>query len=131
MPPRVLPKPIVNVVFMLGIVSGLGFRSLTILDVVLPHAVRRVWYAAVIGYLFFFGYRYFIAVRRRHVVKSHRLVEKVSGDGDLSAEDRAEIAYIVESLVLSKERWNYLFIFIISCIAIVIDQVLAGNISSM
>ena len=45
--------------------------------------------------------------------------------GEITAEDRALIAYVLSSIIKSKENLNYLFIFVLSLIAVGVDIFLA------
>jgi hypothetical protein len=45
----------------------------------------------------------------------------------LNADDRAAAFYFLNSINKSPEDWNYLAIFILSALAIVLDSALPGN----
>jgi hypothetical protein len=83
-----------------------------------------VWYFGVLGYMVFFIYRYFISLRRKRVVARTEILEKLRGAEVLSADDRAAALYLLSSIQKSPEDWNYLAIFILSAVAIVIDLML-------
>ena len=121
MPHRTLPKSIINLFFLIGVFSAIAFRSLTIIDSLGSNLVRLVWYLAVIGYVIFFGFRFFIASKRRSAILENKLIEKMDDVDCIAENDREEIKYLLNSLIKSKEIYNYLFIFVVSILAIALD----------
>jgi len=115
-----MPPAVINLFFIIGLVSATLFRSLTIMQHFAPQLIRPMWYCGVIGYLLFFGYRYRIARKRREAITENDLIEKLRTD-QLSHSERNEIAYLLYSLQRSKEIYNYQYIFLTSIIAIGID----------
>jgi hypothetical protein len=115
-----LHPAIINLFFIIGLISATLFRSLTIVDRFSPGLVRPLWYLGVGGYLLFFGYRYRIARKRRAAISENNLIEKLQS-GELSNDERDEIAYLLHSLQRSKEIYNYLYIFFTSIVAITAD----------
>ncbi len=124
-PPQTSSKWITHGVFALGIFSSLAFRAIPVMDHLLASWVRPVWYAGVLGYVIFFFYRYRVSRRRRRTVREFRLIESLEGEEDLSADQRRAARYLLDSLVESREVHNYYAIFILSGVAIALDQVLA------
>lgn len=121
---RTLPKSIINLFFLIGIFSAVAFRSLTIIDFLGSAYVRLAWYLAVIGYVIFFGFRFYIALKRRSAILENRLIEKMNDVDCMAENDREEIKYLLNSIIKSKEIYNYLFIFVISIVAIALDIML-------
>ncbi len=119
--PTTVPSPVIYAALIIGLWGGFSFRVLTVLDVVAPNWVRPVWYSAVIGYLFFFGYRFLITQRRRAMVLNHDLIGKVRDPATLAESDRKRIEYVLRSITRSRENINYLFIFVMSIVAIALD----------
>ncbi|MFW5808605.1 MAG: hypothetical protein ACOC2H_00410 [Spirochaetota bacterium] len=120
---KVLPRYIIVGFFLIGIISATLFRSMVIVNRYFPGYSRAVWYCAVIGYIFFFGYRFHIASKRRKAVLDGDLIRKVNDSG-LAENDRRNVSYILNSLVQSREMYNYIFIFALSLVAIAADIVL-------
>jgi hypothetical protein len=56
-----MPIWVINLFFYLGLPSALLFRSTIIVNHFNPNWGRIIWYIAVSGYIFFFGYRYYIS----------------------------------------------------------------------
>lgn len=119
--PKILPKSVILFSFFVGVLCAISFRSLTILAKVRPEWVRPVWYFAVVGYVYFFAYRFYITHKRKKVIIEQGLLEKLEQHDNLTEEDRAVISYLLASLIKSKEGINYLLIFVLSIVAIVID----------
>lgn len=122
--PKVLPHFVINLFFLLGIFSALCFRSLLILDKTAPSFVRPVWYISVIGYIFFFAYRWIITERRRKYVRKSHVLNKIKSDHPLNQADKKILEYLLSSIDRSRENLNYLAIFILSIIAIILDIIL-------
>ena len=75
--------------------------------------------------MFFFLYRYVISLKRKRAIHEYNLISKLQGDEKLSSEDREVAVYLLSSLKKSRENLNYLFIFALSGIAVVIDILLS------
>ena len=120
---KTLPPAVINLFFILGLISALLFRSLFLFNYYYSSLSHVVWYCAVTGYLFFFGFRYYISRKRRRTIIMKNLLDKVTAS-DIAPADRDEINYILQSIIKSKEMFNYVFIFVVSIVAISVDIVL-------
>jgi len=125
--PKIIPKPVIVGFFIVGLLSSVAFRAIILLQKFDPHWVRPVWYLGVIGYMVFFIYRYFISQRRKRTIAQSNIIEKIHAGTALTAEDRAAALYLLNSIRKSPEDWNYLAIFILSALAIVLDLALPGK----
>ncbi|MBU2538005.1 MAG: hypothetical protein KKH22_06175 [Proteobacteria bacterium] len=123
--PRTVPPFVIYLFMVIGLLSAVAFRLLTIINTFSPALMRPVWYFGVIGYIFFFAYRYHISEKRKTAIRANQLLEKIQGSGDISNEDRVLIAYVLSSIIKSKENLNYLFIFALSIAAVGVDILLA------
>ncbi len=121
--PHTLPSLIINLFFIIGLLSALSFRALLVIKELFPEFFRPVWYLGIIGYIVFFSYRYFISVKRKKAISHNKLISKVK-QNKLSIDDRRVIAYLLASIEKSKENLNYLFIFATSALAILLDIML-------
>ena len=92
-----------------------------IIMVIFMHGCSGIW---ELGYLWFFGHRYHIAKRRFNVIQELDILTKIQKREQLSEKDFEGLNYVLWSLSVSKERLNYLVIFIFSVIAIVISLIL-------
>jgi hypothetical protein len=125
--PKIIPKPIIVTAFLLGLLSSVAFRAIILLQKFEPQWVRPVWYFGVIGYMLFFMYRYYISHRRKRTISQTNIIEKVRTGEALSPDDREAALYLLNSIRKSQEDWNYLAIFVLSILAIVLDLVLPGK----
>ena len=120
--PHTLPPAVINLFFVIGLISALSFRSLMALKDMQPELFRPVWYLGIIGYILFFSYRYIISQKRKKTISDYNLINKVQKD-ELNKDDRQAIAYLLASIKKSRENLNYLFIFATSALAILFDLV--------
>ena len=116
-----LPLYVINGFFLIGLLSAIAFRSIIVFQRLEPVWIRPVWYIGVFGYIGFFLYRYSITRKRKHAIRDHELIEKVQANACLTEDDREVLIYLLSSIKKSHEDMNYLFIFILSIIAILID----------
>ena len=123
--PKTVSPFVIYLFLVIGLLSAVAFRLMTIINTFSPALLRPVWYFGVIGYIFFFAYRYHISEKRKNAIRANRLLEKIQGQGEITGEDRALIAYVLSSIVKSKENLNYLFIFVLSIAAVGVDILLA------
>lgn len=122
--PHTLPPVVINLFFALGLTSALCVRALMAVKEFQPELFRTVWYAGIIGYVFFFSYRYGISRKRKKTIRDYNLITKVEKGEVLSAGDRDALVYLLSSLQKSRESLNYLFIFVTSALAIILDLAL-------
>lgn len=125
--PKILPKPIIIGFFLLGLLSSVAFRAIILFQKYRPSWVRPLWYFGVIGYMAFFIYRYYISQRRKRTIAQSSIIEKLRAGDTLSADDREAALYLLNSIRKSQEDWNYLAIFVLSILAIVLDLILPGK----
>jgi hypothetical protein len=79
---------------------------------------QAAWYIAVLGFFVFFLYKFRIDRARALLVKDQRLMEIISGSGNLESSDRAHIRGILCAISSSKDRVNYFVIFSSSVLAL-------------
>ncbi|WP_372798020.1 hypothetical protein [Pontiella sp.] len=117
----VLPKWLINLFLWIGLSAGIAVRMLMILNRWYPPATVYVWRFAMASYFFFFLYRYIIGRRRRGIVVRHQLIDKIRAAEGLDETTREGTVYILRSIVRSKELFNYMFICILSLLALILD----------
>lgn len=117
---KIMPPWIINIFFYTGMISALLFRSTIIVNRYNTYWGRVLWYIAVSGYIFFFGYRFYISRKRRKVIAEEELIRKVE-ECNLAEDDRENVKYLLNSLQKSKEMINYVLIFVLSALTICID----------
>lgn len=106
--------------FIIGVIPVICFRLVTIAQHYSDILSKAVWYAAVVGSLIFFWFRYNISYRRYKTITVRELVDKVDKKKPLDEHDYKSLNYILSSLIISKERLNYLLIFIASIVSLAI-----------
>lgn len=119
--PQTLPPLVINLFFVIGLVSALSFRLLIGVKELQPELFRPVWYVGIIGYILFFSFRYSITRKRRKAIRDFDLIAKVKRGSEFSVADRQVMTYLLSSLEKSRENLNYLFIFVTSGLAILFD----------
>jgi hypothetical protein len=120
-----LPAFYINFFFIIGIISALAVRALIIFNNINKDLIRPAWYIGVVGYIIFFGFRYWISYKRKKLISGFNLIEKLQSNTGFSNDDKEVLEYLLLSLHKSRENINYLFIFAMSFIAIVIDVYLS------
>jgi len=78
------------------------------------------WYVGVSGFLVFFVYKYRILKKRTYEIKQYNILDKLKSKKELTEEDYGLIESILCSLTSKKEQINYLFIFCLSAVALMI-----------
>lgn len=106
--------------FALGLLSVILFRIIPVADRIHPLGGRLAWYGAVVSSMIFFGRRGKISRRRQRLVQERELVEKVAKRTSLNGEDYETLEYILWSNQASKEWANYLAIFILSLLSLIV-----------
>ena len=122
--PHILPKYIIYGFFVIGLISAIAFRAIIVFQHLEPSWVRPVWYAGIVGYIFFFLYRYRITKKRKKAIDDFELIDKVKANACLTEEDREIVLYLLSSIKSSPEDLNYAIIFILSILAILADILL-------
>ena len=55
--PKTVPSFVVYLFLVIGLLSAVAFRLVTIINTFIPSLLRPVWYFGVIGYIFFLRVR--------------------------------------------------------------------------
>lgn len=116
-----LPPFVINLFFVIGLLSALSFRLLLIVQEVAPDMFKAVWYSGIIGYILFFSFRYFISQKRKNAITQSNLIEHIENGETLSENDRQAVIYLLSSIQKSREDLNYMFIFLTSALAVLYD----------
>ena len=116
--PKRLPDWVTWLAFGVGLTGAISLRLILVAKAYWPHLIRLFWYVGVLGNMCFFLFRSFITYRRRHIILELDLLEKLRQMKPLQPIDYKALHYLVASLYISKERWNYFVIFLFSMLAI-------------
>ena len=106
--------------FIIGLIAIIAVRAVTILEHVKPIYGKIAWYVGILGFFMYFGYKYKIDRSRYGLIKNSDLVNKLLRDDKMEKEDREIIGSVLCALTSSKDRINYLMIFISSAIVLII-----------
>ena len=106
--------------FIIGIIATIAIRVVTVLIHVNPIYSKIAWYIGVGGFFAFFIYKFKINRARAKAITSRKLLEKVKDRNSLKDEDYNLIASILCGLNSRKETINYVFIFGLSAVAILL-----------
>jgi hypothetical protein len=126
LPPQTVSPYIINLFFVVGLIAAFSFRILIVFSHSYQSLFRPAWYLGTIGYLFFFLYRFMISQKRKRAIEQYGLIPKLEQADQLSDEDREVLVYLLSSIKKSRENLNYLFIFGLSFLAILADQILSA-----
>lgn len=118
-------KPFVrNLFFLTGIIATFSYRAIIVLNHIDAAWVTIAWYVGTAGFIIYFIHRYRVSEKRTYLIRQHNLIQKVAQSKEFSSADQAAMEYIVGTLVSTKEKWNYIFIFVTSGIALIVGIVL-------
>ncbi len=106
--------------FWAGIIATLAYRVIIIFTNFDPLWNKVSWYIGTIGFIFYFAHRFRISEKREHLIIKYKLDKKIARLDGLADDDKAAMGYVFGTLVSSKERWNSIFIFVTSGLALLI-----------
>lgn len=108
------------VFFLIGIIATVAVRLVTILTHTNPLYAKIAWYIGIGGFFIFFVYKFKVSQARSRNINQQNLLDKLNQQNRLSQDDYSLIGAILCSLSSKKERINYLFIFALSAVAILL-----------
>ncbi len=109
--------------FWSGIIATFAYRVIVVLNFYSPLWVQIAWYVGTVGFIIYFIHRFQISEKRAKIITEHQLLAKVESL-PLEKNDRQAMQYIFRTLRTSKEKWNYIFIFVLSGLALITGIVL-------
>jgi hypothetical protein len=104
--------------FIIGMISTIAVRIVTVLAHFNPLYGIIAWYVGVLGFFFFFVYKYRVDRARYRLIVKSGLREKIKQGEAIAKKDRELLGSILCALSSNKDRINYLLIFISSALAI-------------
>ncbi len=105
--------------FWSGIVATAAYRIIVVLNNYSPFWSTISWYVGTIGFIIYFAHRYQVSERRYELLKKYKLLSKIKRSSIFSAAEKDASEYILGTLLSTKERWNFIFIFVASTIALI------------
>lgn len=106
--------------FVIGIIATVALRVVTVLMDFRPIYGKITWYVGVGGFLVFFIYKFILNQRLKNFIYKSGLLDKINRQVGLSEQDYKLIREIFCGLTSKKERINYLFIFVLSAVALIL-----------
>ena len=106
--------------FIIGMISTIAVRVVTVLANLKPIYGEIAWYIGVFGFFIFFVYKFRVDRARYRLIVKSNLMEKISGSQTIAPEDREPISSILCALSSNKDRINYLIIFVSSALALLL-----------
>lgn len=113
------PVWIRNLFFWCGIVATVSYRAIVILNHYSTTVSMIAWYLGTVGFILYFWHRYLVSEKRVDLIKKHDLIKAVSAT-NLSKDQIEANEYILTTLLSTKEKWNYIVIFVTSILAIIL-----------
>lgn len=121
--PTFHPRWIRELFFWVGIIATIAYRIIIIVDKFNPNISRLMWYIGTVGFIIYFYHRYQISEKRTRLIKQHNLDIKVENGEPFTDEDKKVMDYIFTTLKSTKEKWNYIFIFVVSALALILTPI--------
>lgn len=105
--------------FWSGIVATAAYRIIVVLNNYSTFWSTISWYVGTIGFIIYFAHRYQVSERRYELLKKYKLLSKIKRSSIFSPAEKDASEYILGTLLSTKERWNFIFIFVASTIALI------------
>lgn len=105
--------------FAIGLIATFSIRLVAILMDYNEFYAKIAWYVGVMGFFFFFLYKFNIDHARSRLIAQEGLLQKINKKTVLKDEDYALIHSILCGLNSAKDRINYFVIFATSIITFV------------
>ena len=112
-------KEFVSWVFIIiGFISTVAIRVVTVLMNISPLWGKLAWYIGVTGFFAFFMYKYRVFKERSRMIDETSLLDRINKKSALTKDDYEVLSIILCQIRSNKERINFLFIFVVSGIAL-------------
>lgn len=108
------------VFFIIGLIATVAMRVIPVVTNINPTYGKVAWYVGVGGFFTFFVYKFRVSQARSKSIIQRALLDKINHQDQLKKEDYNLIGTILCSLSSKKERINYMLIFGLSAIALVL-----------
>ncbi|NQU73427.1 MAG: hypothetical protein HQ547_01775 [Candidatus Omnitrophica bacterium] len=106
--------------FIIAIIATVAIRVVTVLTHLNPVYAKIAWYIGITGFFIFFVYKFRVGQERAKHISQRNLISKINNKKQLSDEDYSLMGEILCALTSKKERINYLIIFGLSAVALVL-----------
>ena len=106
--------------FWTGILSTFLYRAIVVVNNYSKLWAQIFWYVGTIGFILYFAHRYQISQNRAKLIKTFDLRRKVKNLAGLTTDEKKAMDYVFTTLQSSKEKWNSIFIFVSSAVALIL-----------
>lgn len=117
-------KPIRIFFFWSGIIATFAYRVIIVLNFYSPLWVKIAWYIGTIGFIVYFWHRYEVQKKRGELVDTYGLLDVIETAEYKTPEQQSALEYLVKTSKTSKSKFNSLFIFALSVLALVVGIIL-------
>jgi len=112
-------KPVRLFFFWTGIIATIAYRIIILFNDH-PVWVQISWYIGTVGFILYFWHRTKVQEKRTRLVEEYNLVDVVDHSECMNSEQKDVLYYLLETTKTSKVRFNSLFIFWSSVVALVV-----------
>lgn len=116
-------KWIIDLFFVIGLLGALGLRLVLILSHVDVLYAQISWYVAMVALMIFYYYRIWIENKRRKLILDNNLIQKFREDR-LSDEDRKKVTTLLNSMIVSKLRINFIILWFMTVVALLAEVII-------
>lgn len=109
--------------FLVGTIAGILLRAVLILGRINAGWANIAWYSSMILLIFFYSYRIYIENERQKLIEKHELREKLK-TRELSAADIKRISVVIDSVAISKVKWNNFLFLLMSLIFLIFQAII-------
>jgi hypothetical protein len=104
----------------IGLLATIAIRAVNLFLDFSPLWAKIFWYIGVVGFFIYFLYKFRQDRKIQNEIRKRLLAQKLSGNQDISAEDREFLRTILCKLKSNKDVINYFFIFSTSGLALIL-----------
>ena len=108
------------VFFIIGLVSTVAMRVVTVLMHLDPLYGKLAWYTGLVGFFLFFVYKFRVSQARSRLITERNLIQKIENAEALTDQDYGTISALLCGINSRKERINYFFIFGLSAVTLIL-----------
>jgi len=117
------PRIVRSFFFWSGIIATLAYRIIIFLNFYNPIWVKVAWYIGTVGFALYFWHRSGIQKKKKELVEKYGLEKLVATLPDDEGQQKEALEYLVRTTRTSKSRYNSLFIFWLSVLALLVGVV--------
>lgn len=110
--------------FWSGVIATFAYRVIIVLNFYSPVWVQIAWYIGTVGFSIYFWHRYAVQKKRGLLVDQYQLTDVLKTASYTSQEQKQALEYLVSTSKTSKSKYNSLFIFLLSVLALIVGIIL-------